>query len=454
MIDYDLVLTGGEVVLPDGVRAVDVAVRHGRIAALPPPGTAAAAARRIDVSGNFVLPGLIDSHVHFRTPGLTHKEDWAHGSRAAAAGGVTTVLDMPNTRPPLFTPADLTDRIAVVSGTSLVDFGFHAGVNPERLDLVEEFKGTGVHSVKAFLNGHHTAPHVLRGEGRIREFVERAARAGLLPVFHAECAAVFDLLDSWQGQPRAWADYEPHRPRSGPIVAVAQLIELSRDLGTPIHVLHVSTREEADLLTAAAVAGIPVTFEVTAHHLSFTTADTAALGARIRLSPAIRQTADQDRLRDAVREGHAYTVGSDHAPHELGDKHLPAPQAPPGLPGVQELLPALYSALRANRPDDTPEDLLAVIAHVLSAHPARLFGLSSRKGAVAIGADADLTVFDPAALWSLTGREVQSKCGWSAYEGRTFTGRVETTIRRGEVIFSRTESGEPCFGEPTGLWVG
>ena len=158
---YDLVVRGGTAVLPDGVRAADIAVRDGQIAAITEPGTLPDAARTVKATGYYVLPGLIDSHVHFRTPGLTHKEDWAHGSRAAAAGGITMVLDMPNTRPPLFTPQDLRAKQAEIAGTSLVDYSFHIGVDPDRLGLVREFTNCGV-SV---------------GEGFSRRAPHRAARA-------------------------------------------------------------------------------------------------------------------------------------------------------------------------------------------------------------------------------------------------------------------------------------
>ena len=302
--------------------------------------------------------------------------------------------------------------------------------------------------MKAFLAGHHTAPHVLRDQLAIRRLFDQLAGTGLVATFHAECASVFDLLDAWQGQPRVWKDYERHRPRTGAIVAVAQLIEVCRDTGVPTHVLHVSTREEADLLTAADAVGIPITFEVTAHHLSFEVRDTETLGARIRLSPAIRTRSDQARLWSAVWDGHARTVGSDHAPHELVDKFAAPADSPPGLPGVQELVPALFTGLRLRQPQAEVGTLLMVLTRVLGSEPARLFRLDGRKGRIATGLDADLVLFDPDVRWSLAERAVQSKCGWSAYQGRSFVGRVEQTIRRGEVIFD-----ERSFGSPTGEFV-
>ncbi|MEU8708601.1 dihydroorotase family protein [Streptomyces sp. NPDC048565] len=449
---YDLVVRGGAAVLPDGVRHADIAVRDGRVAAVLPAGTAGASTRSVDATGRWVLPGLIDSHVHFRTPGLTHKEDWPSGSRAAVAGGVTTVIDMPNTVPPLFGPEDLAAKKELVEGASLVDYRFHVGVDPARPGRLKEFGGTDAGSAKAFLAGHHTAPHVLHGEPALRELFHAAGEAGLQLVFHAEAGEVFRLLDDWKGEPRQWADYESRRPRTGAIVAVARLVELVQEYGVPAHILHVSTREEADLLTAAAAAGLPLTFEVTGHHLSFTVDDTRSLGARIRLSPAIRDRADQNRLWEAVLDGQAATVGSDHAPHPLADKLKPVAAAPPGLPGVQELLPALFSGMTRHRPEAAPAELLRTVALVLAERPARLFGLADRKGRIVTGGDADLVVFDADALWVLAESEIRSLCGWSAYQGRTFRGQVDWTVRRGEVVYRRAAGGAE-FGRPTGRYL-
>ncbi|SDW60186.1 dihydroorotase [Amycolatopsis xylanica] len=444
-VTYDLVVRGGRLADSGDVR--DIAVRDGVIDDLLPARSGAVGREEIDASGRYVLPGLIDSHVHFRTPGLTQKEEWAFASRAAVAGGITTVIDMPNTKPATFTPADARDKDAAVRGTSLVDYRFHAGVDPDQVDRLLDFSPAEATSAKAFLTGHHTAPHVLRDPARLDRLFQIAKEKRLRLLFHAEDDDVFALLDQWQGSPPEYRDYERFRPRTGGIVAVAKLIALVRRHGTAIHVLHVSSREEADLLTAAGAAGLPVTWEVTGHHLSFTTDDTRRYGSRIRLSPAIREQADQDRLWEAVINGEVSTVGSDHAPHPFGDKVQPPPDAPPGLPGVQELLPGLFTGLRRRLPTASDTSLLRIVTRLLASEPARLFGLDHRKGRIAPGLDADLVLFDPAVNWSLT--DVQAKCGWSAYAGWLFTGRVERTVRRGETVYA----GDGTFGSPRGEWL-
>jgi len=216
----------------------------------------------------------------------------------------------------------------------------------------------------------------------------------------------------------------------------------------------VSSREEVDLLVAAGAAGLPITFETTGHHLSFTAADTARLGARIRLSPAIRDAADSDRLWEAVFTGEVTSLGSDHAPHTIEEKSRPPADAPPGLPGVQELFHSVYTGMRRRRPDRPVDEHLGRLVELLAANPARLFGLADRKGAIAPGMDADLVLFDADRPWLMQSRHVEAKCGWSAYEGWTMTGQVRTTVRRGRVVYRAGDgTSAPQFGTPDGRWL-
>ncbi|MFI9645100.1 dihydroorotase family protein [Streptomyces sp. NPDC052040] len=447
---YDLVIRGGRVVTPEGVRPGTVAVRDGRIGALLPPDAQVPATETLDAAGLHVMPGVIDSHVHFRTPGLTHKEDWEHGSRAAAAGGVTTVIDMPNTQPPLHDPKDAWAKAALIEGKSLVDYRFHMGVGTDTVEVLADLDPRVATSVKVFMAGHHTAPHVIHEQKVLARIFEVAADRGLRVVLHAEDGGLFDLLDGYLPAPASYGAYEPARPRTGGIVAVARVIELVREYGTAAHILHTSSAEECDLLLAAREAGLPVTFEATPHHLSFTRQDITRLGARIRLSPAIREERDRERLWEALIHDGLATVGSDHAPHTVEEKTRPAADAPPGLPGVQELLPAVFTGMRQRWPDRPVDELLAQLARLCSGRPAELFGLGRSKGRIEVGFDADLVLFDAAATWFLTAGDVRSKCGWSAYEGATLAGRPETTVRRGEVIWDRRRA---AFGSPNGRWL-
>jgi dihydroorotase len=277
-----------------------------------------------------------------------------------------------------------------------------------------------------------------------------AAEGGVQLVLHAEDQWLHDLMDAWRGgPPDAYRNYERWRPRSSGISAVAKVLELVRRHGTKAHILHLSSAEEADLVSAAAASGLPVTFELTAHHLSFTDTDTARLGARTRLAPAIRTAHDQDRLWAALRAGEVSTLGSDHAPHTRSEKELSVAEAPPGLPGVQELATAVWTGMRRRWPDEDPDTAIRRLARHLGEGPADLFGLAG-KGRLVAGGDADLVIFDPDHAWMLSAADVEAKCGWSAYEGWTFTGQVQVTVKSGRIAYDR-QSG--AFGEPVGRWL-
>ncbi|MFJ9539277.1 dihydroorotase family protein [Streptomyces sp. NPDC101225] len=443
----DLVVEGGRLVTPDGVGDGTVVVRDGRIAALLAPHAPVPAGPRLDARDHYVLPGLIDSHVHFRIPGLEYKEDWEHGSKAALVGGVTTVIDMPNTRPPSLDEASLIAKDAMIRGTSWADYRFHLGADPDRPELLADIDPRTATSAKVFMAGHHTAPVVFRDGEQLRRAFAAAARGGIRLVLHAEDQHVFDLLDASSNGPDSYGEYEPHRPRSGGIVAVAQVVRLVREFGTKAHILHVSSAEEADLLSAAAAEGLPLTFEVTGHHLSFTHEDTTRRGPRTRLSPAIRECRDQKRLWQAVLHGEAVSLGSDHAPHTVEEKNRPPADAPPGLPGVQELATAVWTGLRNRKVG--PDEAAAHLARLMGSGPARLFGLCG-KGRLEPGADADLTLLDPAARWQFSAHDVEALCGWSAYEGWTFTGRFTTTVKGGHVSWDIRTG---FSGRPEGRWL-
>jgi dihydroorotase len=451
---FSLVLTNARLVLDGVVQDGGIAVQDGRIARILAPSEVPESAQLVrDVRGCNVLPGLIDAHVHFRTPGLTHKETWYTATRAAVAGGITTVVDMPNTQPPLLHTDQIAEKLACIEGQALTDFGFHLGVHPEKLALLESIESDLVMSVKVFLAGHHTAPHIITEQHDLEEIFALAARYHLPVTLHAEDQRVFQVLEHLASLPSPILDYETRHSDTGGVVAVARAIELVRTYGTRTHVLHVASRSQVQLLQAAKQAGLPISFEVTPHHLSLTATDGYRIGSRAKISPAFHNEDDRRALWQAVRAGSVYTIGSDHAPHSSEEKEVPFEEAPPGLPGVQELLPALLTGLATMFPKMTLDERMLLVARLCAQQPAQIYGLSHRKGTLLPGFDADITVVDSQQRWRVQPANLYTQCGWSAYEGWLFIGLPILTVRRGTIVYERRSDGTENFGAPDGAFI-
>ncbi|MFD0589450.1 dihydroorotase family protein [Paenibacillus sp. GCM10027627] len=447
---FDLVVNNAHIVYRDRVIVGKVAVHNGKIAAILSEDEYAEADQTIDAAGRYVLPGLIDSHVHFRTPGYEHKENWHSASKAAAAGGITTVLDMPNTNPYTDSVDRLRQKSALVSGQSYVDYGFHIGVVPGKADALERLERGEAASIKLFLTGHRTAKHIIDDEAELDYIFQLAARKDIPLTLHAEDDFVLRLFRGVSDEPSNLTEYEAVYSRSAAITAVARALRFVRKHGTSVHVLHVSTAEEADLLDAAAKAGYPVTYETTAHQLWFDHASALPQGTRAKLSPAIREPRDRARLWESVKRGTLASVGSDHAPHSKAEKSLDFHDAPPGLPGVQELLPVLLTGLKTYVPSLSRKERLLAVAKLLASGPAARFGLDHLKGSIEAGLDADLVILDDEQKWVVSEEQLFSGSGWSPYEGVELEGRVLLTIVRGEIVYNQGQFGDEV-GKPLEL---
>ncbi|WP_423750823.1 dihydroorotase [Salinirarus marinus] len=388
----------------------------------------------VDAEENLLLPGAIDVHVHFREPGFSHKETWETGSKSAAAGGVTTVVDQPNTDPPTTTGAAF-DEKAALAVRSLVDYGINGGVtddwDPASLfdrplfALGEVFlaDSTGDMGVEASL---------------FRDAVERAAEADVPVTVHAEDADLFDesvrprRTDAAGGERRdpradtnarddadAWSAY---RRAEAEVAAVERAVEVGGDAGAALHIAHTSTPEAVDVLT-----GTDVTCEVTPHHIFLSRDDLSELGTFGRMNPPLRSERRRETLFDRVADGTVDVVATDHAPHTREEKAAGIWDAPSGVPGVETMLPLLLAA--AERGDLSYERVRDVTAR----NPARIFDLP-RKGAVAAGHDADLALYDPSAGREIRGEELHSKCEWTPFEGLDGV-FPEWTMVRGRVVY-------------------
>jgi dihydroorotase len=425
--NFDLVIKGATLVNHAGVGEGDVAIRDGRIAALGNIG-GGRVAKSIDASGLHVLPGVIDTHVHFREPGLTHKEDLETGSRSAALGGVTAIFEMPNTRPPTTSAAALADKVASATGRSHCDFAFFIGATRDNAgDLGALERQPGAAGVKVFM-GSSTGDLLVDDEETLKRVLATISRRA---AFHAEDESRLRERASLrrEGDPTSHGEW---RDPEAALLATSRLLRLAREAGKRVHVLHVSTAAEIDLLAQNKdIASV----EVTPQHLTLTAPKAyAALGNCAQMNPPLRDRTHQDRLWWGLDQGVVDVLGTDHAPHTLEEKSAPYPTSPSGMPGVQTLIPVMLDHVNAGRLT------LARFVDLTSAGPQRLFGVAG-KGRMAVGYDADLTVVDLKAERTIEDAWIASRCGWTPFAGRKVKGWPLGTLVRGQVAMWEGELG-------------
>jgi dihydroorotase len=431
-MSYDLILTGGTVHLPGGPAAVDLHLRDGRIAAIGGTGDAG---RTIDCTGLDILPGVIDTQVHFREPGLVHKEDLESGSRAAVMGGVTAVFEMPNTKPNTDSAEAIADKLARARDRMWCDHAFYVGAtNHNAADLAELERLPGTAGVKIFM-GASTGDLLVSEDASLAAVLASGVRRVAI---HAEDEArmnarLGERVPGDAGSHPVWRDDE------SALIATRRILGLARAARRRIHVLHVSTPAELELLGAHKDIA---TCEVTPQHLTLAGEEAyPRLGSLAQMNPPIRSGAHRDGLWHWLTQGVPDVVGSDHAPHTAEEKAQPYPQSPSGMPGVQTLLPLLLDHVATGRLT------LQRLIELTSAGPQRVFGIIG-KGRIATGYDADLTVVDLKARWTIDGDWLASRAGWSPFTGSTLTGRPIGTIVRGQVAMWEGELGSAAAGRP------
>ncbi|KAB1069511.1 dihydroorotase [Methylobacterium planeticum] len=430
---FDLLLTGGTVVNQDGEHAADLGIRGGRIAAVGDLAGAPAQERR-DCGGLHLLPGVIDTQVHFREPGLDHKEDLESGSRAAVMGGVTTVFEMPNTDPQTTSAAALADKIARAHHRMHCDFAFWVGGTHENAHEVAALERLpGAAGIKVFV-GSSTGSLLVEDDDGVRAILSRIRRRA---AFHAEDEPMLRARRDLRvpGDP---SSHPVWRSPEAALTATRRLVALAQETGARIHILHVSTAEEMRYLAGHKdVASV----EVTPHHLTLDGTEAyARLGTLVQMNPPVRDAAHRDGIWWGLRQGVADILGSDHAPHTLDEKAKPYPDSPSGMTGVQTLVPIMLDHVAAGRLS------LARLVDLTSAGPKRLFGIA-RKGRLAVGYDADVTVVDLKRRETIRNGWIASKCGWTPYDGVTVTGWPVGTLVRGTPVMWQGELARPGTGE-------
>ena len=453
MANADLAIRGATVI-SDGAYARDVLIRDGRVSALVEAG-ASRADEEIDARGLLAMPGVVDAHVHFNEPGRTEWEGWATGSRAAAAAGTTTVLDMPlNSLPPVLDGPSFDAKREAAERGSIVDFGLWGGLVDTDERRLRELADRGAVGVKAFLcdSGVPEFP-ALRDEVLVPA-LRAAAGAGLLVALHCEDEdlvreATARVRDSRRREAAAWA---ASRPPLVEVRAVARACAAAREAGARIHVVHLSAIEALGAIGAAREMGTDVTAETCPHYLTFDEDDLAVLGPALKCAPPIRDARNRDGLWRAVLDGKIDFVTSDHSPCPPSLK-LPDDlfAAWGGVAGVQSLLPAVFTGAAARAGGLL--DLRKVAGFVvwrLAVKPAKRFGLWPRKGAIAQGSDADIVLFDPDREWTLEQEDSWTR-GVDPYVGRSFKGRVVRTLVAGRTVYNERE---PVTDPPRGRFIG
>ncbi|RWO51931.1 dihydroorotase [Mesorhizobium sp.] len=428
---YDLILTGGTVVNHDGEGRRDIGINGGRIAAIGDLGQASAG-ETVDCRGLHILPGVVDSQVHFREPGLEHKEDLETGSRAAALGGVTAVFEMPNTNPLTTSEAALADKVRRATGRMHCDFAFWVGGTRENAkDAGDLERLPGAAGIKVFM-GSSTGDLLVEDDESVASILRNTRRRA---AFHSEDEFRLRerLGERIEGDP---ASHPVWRDEIAALHCTERLVRIARQVRARIHVLHISTAEEIVFLEQHKDVA---TCEATPHHLTLSADDYAQLGTLIQMNPPVRASRHRDGIWRGIAQGIVDVLGSDHAPHTLAEKAKSYPASPSGMTGVQTLVPIMLDHVNAGR--------LTLQRFVdLSSHgPQRIFGMA-RKGRIAAGYDADFTIVDLKRRETITKAQAGSKAGWTPYDGRQVTGWPVGTIVRGRRVMWEGEIVTPGQG--------
>ena len=432
-------------IVNEGQRTVaDLVIEDGYIKDIICKGIDATSANSFDIivnaEGAYVMPGVIDSHVHFREPGLTHKADMESESRAAAWGGVTSVFDMPNTKPQTTTLEALADKQRMAEGRMHVNYAFFPGATNDNIDELRKLDVHTIPGIKLFM-GSSTGNMLVDKEEALDAVFKLAKEMNLPLMAHCEDTDIINANMAYYKQTTGTDD---------PAIQLHPLIrseeacyksselgtKLARKHGTQFHIAHITTEKELSLL------GDNITGEATVAHLMFAAPDYDTLGARIKCNPAVKLTKDRDALRKAVATGKLTTISTDHAPHDISEKQGGCAKAMSGMPMVQFSLVAMLSLV-----DEgilTLEQVVSMMCH----NQANLFSLNNR-GFIRKGYKADIAIVRRSDKpWTVTQQCIQSKCGWSPLEGMSFNWQVCQTMVNGQVIYDNGNFLSKAHGEP------
>ncbi|MEQ1698427.1 MAG: dihydroorotase [Hyphomicrobiaceae bacterium] len=435
---YDLILRGGTVVNHDGEGVRDIGMRDGRIAAIGQLANAKAA-QTLDARHLHILPGVIDSQVHFREPGLEHKEDLESGSRAAVMGGVTAVFEMPNTKPLTTNAETLADKVARAKNRMFCDFAFYVGGTRENIaDIAKLERLEGSAGIKVFM-GSSTGDLLVDDESSLDHIIAKLSRRA---AFHAEDEARLNARKHLR-EPGNPATHPVWRDEEAALIATTRLVKLAEKYGKRVHVLHISTAAEMEFLSHHKDWA---TVEVTPHHLTLEAPECyERLGTYCQMNPPVRDARHRARIWAGLTDGTVDVLGSDHAPHARAEKDHAYPDSHSGMTGVQTLVPIMLDHVNKGRLS------LARLVDLTSHGPHRIFGLRG-KGRIALGYDADFTIVDLKRTETITNAQQQSRCGWTPYDGVKVTGWPVGTLVRGQPAMWQGELAPSATGAPVRFW--
>lgn len=428
-MNYDLLLRGGTLVTPQDTFPGDIAIANGRIAAILAPGQSAGATHTLELAGKYILPGIIDGHVHFRDPGLTHKEDFASGSQSAVMGGITTVIDMPNVQPVTTTAQALKEKLAVIGPKAYLDYGNFCVLTNENQSEMRPLANIGICGFKIYIGssvGNIKAP----SEGVMLEQMTQAASMGYRVGFHAEISALNDfctakLQNRGTTDPQVLADA---RPDLSEACAVGMAIAYARYTGAAIHIYHLSSAVALGLIADAKHSGVNVTAETGPQYLLLDRSDYGRVGVDMKMFPPVRSADDRKALWGGLLDGTIDMLATDHAPHTAQEKDGGMWAAAAGAVGVETSVPLMLTQVNNN--------LLTLNQYVrlASEAPARVWGLYPKKGSMLVGTDADFTVADMNRPHILLNQNLHGLSQQGPFDGFAATAAPCATIVRGRVL--------------------
>lgn len=437
---YDLAITNGYIITSEGKKRLDIGIRNGMIAGMSLPGMLGDAKRIIDIPGQYIFPGGIDVHVHMDDLGAEDMEDWRHGSYAAAAGGVTTVVDMPIDSVPSTIDRDCVKRkLDRIEGNAYIDYMLWGGLTTDNLDAVMPMLEEGVVGLKSFLTDSGADDFVRTCDPVLLEAMKIAAKEGFPIIVHAENEELNKFYTEKYKGHNNWREWSKMQPEAGELEAVTKCALFAGVTGARVHIAHVSSARSVKIIQEAKKQGVKITCETCPHYLLFSEEDYEDKGAMLKCAPPIRSRQNRQELWKELEQGNIDMISSDHSPSPTKNPDDTVDEAWAGISGIQSTLLALYSEGYCKGRME-----LKQIAEVFSTNAARLLGIDDRKGSIELGKDADLVILNPWRDTVFDKDQIKTKAKNSVYEDSCFRGFIEKTFLRG---------GEVKNHEPRGHYI-